>query len=108
MLYFGSDAPFDRPGPLLAFQAAVLRGDPKRHAGPDHAEQRLRLADALRAHVEAPHRAAGWSFRLGRLLPGWGADLVVLSQDPRLVPTEAWHRVRVRGTWVAGSNHLAK
>ena len=108
VLYFGSDAPFDRPGPLLALQAAVLRGDPKRHAAPDHAEQRLRLAEALRAHTEAPHRAAAWPVRLGRLAPGWGADLVALSHDPRAVPVESWAGVRVRGTWVAGSNHVAK
>ena len=31
-----------------------MRGDPKRHAGPDHAGQKLRLAEALRAHAETP------------------------------------------------------
>jgi len=107
-LYFGSDAPFDRPGPLLALQAAVVRRDPARHPGAFHGEQRLRLSEALRAHVEAPHAAAGWTERLGRLEPGWGADLAVLSHDLRSIPPEEWHRVRVAGTWVAGSNQLAK
>jgi predicted amidohydrolase YtcJ len=86
----------------------VLRGDPKRHAGPDHAGQKLRLAEALRAHTETPHRAAGWPFRLGRLAAGWGADLVALSGDPRALPPAEWTRLRVRGTWVAGSNHPSK
>jgi len=108
VLYFGSDAPFDRPGPLLALQAAVLRGDPTRHDAPDYPEQRLRLAEALRAHTEAPHAAAAWPARLGRLLPGWGADLTLLSHDLRSAPPEAWTKIRVRGTWVAGSNHLQK
>ncbi len=107
-LYFGSDAPFDRPGPLLTLQAAVLRRDPARHPEPCHAEQCLRLAEALRAHVEAPHAAAGWTKRLGRLEPGWGADLVALSHDLRSIPPEEWHRVRVAGSWVAGSSHVPK
>lgn len=108
MLYFGSDAPYDRPGPLLGLQAALLRRDPPRHAEPYHAEQRLRLAEALRAHVEAPHIAAGWKVPLGRLEPGWGADLVHLSRDLRAVPPAEWHRVRILGSWVAGSNQIPK
>ncbi|HEY6572835.1 MAG TPA: amidohydrolase family protein, partial [Candidatus Eisenbacteria bacterium] len=107
-LYFGSDAPFDRPGPLLTLQAALLRRDPARQPEPYHGEQRLRLAESLRAHVEAPHAAAGWTERLGRLEPGWGADLAVLSHDLRSLPPSEWHRVRVAGTWVAGSNQIAK
>ncbi|HEU4725075.1 MAG TPA: amidohydrolase [Candidatus Eisenbacteria bacterium] len=107
-LYFGSDAPYDRPGPVLGLQAAVLRRDP---AGPPdayHGEQRLRLAEALRAHVESPHAAAGWNVRLGRLEPGWGADLVHLSHDLRALPPEEWRRARVLGSWVAGSNQIPK
>ncbi len=107
-LYFGSDAPFDRPGPLLALQAAVLRRDPARHTDAYHAEQRLRLGEALRAHVETPHASAGWPVRLGRLEAGWGADLAVLDHDLRSIPPEAWHRLRVAGTWVAGSNQIPK
>jgi predicted amidohydrolase YtcJ len=101
-LYFGSDAPFDRPSPLLGLQAAVLRRDPARHPTPDQPAQRLRLAEALRAHVEWPHAAAGWTPRLGRLEPGWGADLVSLSADLREAPPEEWPRLRVTGTWVGG------
>jgi predicted amidohydrolase YtcJ len=107
-LYFGSDAPFDKAGPIAGLAAAVLRREPAKHADPYHPEQRLRLAEALRAHVEAPHAAAGWSPRLGRLLPGWGADLVALSHDPRDLPAEEWSRIRVRESWVAGSNRLRK
>jgi predicted amidohydrolase YtcJ len=102
ILYFGSDAPFDRPSPLLGLQAAVLRRDPSRHPVPDQPAQRLRLAEALRAHVEWPHAAAGWTPRLGRLEPGWGADLVSLAADLRETPPEEWPRLRVTGSWVAG------
>jgi len=101
-LYFGSDAPFDLPSPLLGLQAAVLRRDPSRHPAPDQPAQRLRLAEALRAHVESPHGAAGWTPRLGRLEPGWGADLVSLSADLREVDPEGWTRLRITGSWVSG------
>jgi len=100
---FGSDAPFDRPGPLLAIQAALLRrGGREPEEAAFHPEQRLTLAQALRAHVEEPHRAAGWGVRLGRIDVGYGADLAVFDQDLLAVPTASLHKVRVRGVWVAG------
>ncbi len=103
-LLFGSDAPFDRAGPLLALQAAVLR---RRGEEPEseafHLEQRLELAKALRAHLEEPNRAAGWSTPLGRIEPGWGADLVVFDRDLLRVGAPELHRARVKGVWVAGS-----
>ena len=100
---FGSDAPFDRAGPLLAISAALLRrerGEPL--AGAFHSEQRLRLAPAIRAHAETPHLAAGWGTPLGRLAPGFGADLVVFDHDLGELEPEAWGRVRARAVWVAG------
>ena len=103
-LLFGSDAPFDRPGPLLALQAALLRrggGEPR--DGAFHPEQRLTLASALRAHLETPHRAAGWRAPLGRIQPGWGADLVRFDQDLLETDPERLHRVAVRAVWVAGA-----
>jgi len=100
-LMFGSDAPFDRAGPLRALQAAVLRGDGA-DARPFHPEQRLTLAQALQAHLEEPHRAAGWA-RLGRLSPGWGADLVHFDQNLLESPPDEWHRGQVLGTWIEGA-----
>jgi predicted amidohydrolase YtcJ len=102
-LVFGSDAPFDRAGPLLGLQAALLRregGEPPAEAF--HPEQRLRLARALRAHLEEGHRAAGWPLPLGRLAPGFAADLVHFDHDLRETAVEQWHRVRVVRTWVGG------
>lgn len=102
-LLLGSDAPFDRAGPLLAIQAALLRregSDPPEAAF--HPEQALRLGQALRAHLEEPHLAAGWPLRLGRLAAGYGADLAHFDHDLRRTPLEEWHRARVERTWVAG------
>lgn len=108
-LIFGSDAPFDQAGPLLALEAARLR---RRCAEPDsetfHPEQRLSLARALRAHAEEPHRAAGWGVPLGRIQPGWGADLVVFDQDLFRVAPGDFHWARVTGVWVDGSHAYGK
>ena len=101
---FGSDAPFDAAGPLLALQAAMLRrrGDEPSEAA-FHAEQRLTLSQALRAHVEEPHRSAGWGIPLGRIEPGYGADLVHFDQDLLRVPPEELHKARILGVWVEGA-----
>lgn len=102
-LLFGSDAPFDRAGPLLALQAALLRreGEEPQEAT-FHPEQRLKLTRALKAHLEEGHRAAGWPMPLGRIAPGYGADLVHFDRDLRETAVDEWHRVRVLRTWVAG------
>ena len=102
-LVFGSDAPFDLAGPLLALQAALLRrrGDESDSAA-YHTEQRIGLAAALRAHLEEPHRAAGWPVPLGRLSPGFGADLAQFDQNLLASPVDRWHQIKVRGVWVGG------
>ncbi len=102
-LLFGSDAPFDRAGPLLALSASLLRREG--NEPPDrafHPEQRLRLAQGLKAHLETPHLAAGWKTPLGRLAPGFGADLVVFSHDLTELDPSEWAKVRARAVWVAG------
>ncbi|HYJ32302.1 MAG TPA: amidohydrolase [Candidatus Binatia bacterium] len=102
-LLFGSDAPFDRAGPLLAIQAALSRREAgEADAMSYHPEQRLRLTQALRAHLESSHLAAGWATPLGRIEAGYGADLVRFDQDLWSVPTDSWHQARVTGVWVGG------
>lgn len=102
-LIFGSDAPFDRAGPLLAVQAALLRreaGEPATETF--HPEQTLSLKRALRAHLEDPHLAAGWPVPLGKISAGFGADLVHFSHDLLQTPTGEWARARVKAVWVGG------
>jgi hypothetical protein len=103
-LLFGSDAPFDRPGPLFALQAALLRrGGDEPDTEAFHPEQRIGLAQALRAHLEEPNRVAGWATPLGRIEPGWGADLVQFDQDLLRIGHENLHHSEVRGVWVGGT-----
>lgn len=56
----------------------------------------LPLAEALRMASTAPAEAIGVGNRLGKLLPGYRADIVAI--DPAAV--------RVLGTWVAGNGGL--
>jgi predicted amidohydrolase YtcJ len=102
-LIFGSDAPFDRAGPLLAIQAALLRREAGEPPGETfHPEQRVTLRRALRAHLEDPHLAAGWAVRLGKIFEGFGADLVHFSHDLHQTPCGEWARARVLAVWVGG------
>ena len=110
-LLFGSDAPFDRAGPVAGLHAAIHRlGPGERVAHTFHPEQRLTLAQALRAHCESPHRAGEWDAPLGRIAAGYGADLVAFDHDLRGLLREGSGMTapaldaaaRPRATWVAG------
>ncbi len=106
-LAFGSDAPVESPNPFWGLHAAVTRQRPDGSPGPQgwYPEQRLTLDQALRGFTTGAAYAAGWEDRLGRLAPGYYADLLVLDQDPFACPAEALYTLRpqmvmVGGEWV--------
>jgi predicted amidohydrolase YtcJ len=76
----GSDAPIEELDPLAGIRAGVLRTIDERPAW--HPEQALTVARALEATCVAPAWLCGDERRRGKLLPGYLADLVVLSADP--------------------------
>jgi predicted amidohydrolase YtcJ len=76
----GSDAPIEELDPLAGIRAGVLRTIDDRPAW--HPEQALTVEQALEATCFAPAWLAGDERRRGKLLPGYLADLVVLSTDP--------------------------
>jgi predicted amidohydrolase YtcJ len=76
----GSDAPIEELDPLFGLRCGVLRTQDEREAW--HPEQALTLEQALHATCVAPAWLCGDERRRGRLLPGFLADLVVLSTDP--------------------------
>jgi hypothetical protein len=109
VLAFGSDAPVESPNPFLGLHAAVTRRRLDGTPGPDgwHPQQRLSVEQALRGFTTGPAYAAGMEDRLGRLKPGYLADLLVLDTDLyRCAPDELAeiHPVRtmVGGNWVWG------
>jgi hypothetical protein len=112
---FGSDAPFDRAGPVHTLYAALHRRAPWERPGQGyHPEQRVSVSQALRAHCETPHRAGGWGVPLGRIAPGYGADLAAFGHDlaallrgRESVTAEAFDAAALpRATWLAGEVSL--
>ncbi|MCU0520204.1 MAG: amidohydrolase [Anaerolineae bacterium] len=108
-LAFGSDAPIEVFDPFLGLYAAVARrSETDGSPGPEgwYPEQRLTLRHALEAYTIGAAYAAGLEDRLGRLLPGYHADLVVLDHNIFTLPPEALlethvSRVMVGGVWQA-------
>ncbi len=106
-LAFGSDAPVESPNPFLGIYAAVTRrlpGEPQ--TAPDwYLEQSLTRLEAIRAYTLGAAYAAGKEDRLGRLAPGFLADLVVLDRDPfacelEQIPEIASVATMLGGKWV--------
>jgi predicted amidohydrolase YtcJ len=76
----GSDAPIEELEPLAGIRAGVERTIDDRPAW--HPEQTLGIEQALEATCVTPSWLSGDERRRGKLLPGYLADLVVLSTDP--------------------------
>jgi predicted amidohydrolase YtcJ len=96
----GSDAPVEELDPLAGLRAGVLRTLDARP--PWHPEQALTVQQALEATTVAPAWLTGDERRRGKLLPGYLADLVVLSRDPLECDPEALAEVEVVATMLGG------
>jgi predicted amidohydrolase YtcJ len=103
-LAFGSDAPVEQPDPRAGLYAAVRRvtwaGDWQ--GGEWFPEHALTPAEALSAYTEGPAAAAGESGRLGRLGPGYAADLTVWDRDPLAASPDELLDMRCMATMVDG------
>jgi len=103
-LVFGSDAPVESPNPFLGVHAAVTRrrrdGEPGVQGW--HPEQRLTVQQTLEAYTLTPAAISGMGNRLGKIAPGYLADLVVLDQDPFTCQPEDLNRIKPVKTMVAG------
>jgi hypothetical protein len=103
-LAFGSDAPVESPNPFWGLHAAVTRQCPDGSPGPQgwYPEQRLSLEQALQGYTAGPAYAAGCEDRLGRLAPGFLADLIVLERDPFACPPGELHTLSPSATMIGG------
>jgi predicted amidohydrolase YtcJ len=104
ILAFGSDAPVESPNPFWGLHASVTRRRSDGSPGPQgwHPEQRLSVAQSLRAYTLGAAYAAGWEHRLGKLAPGYLADLLVLEDDPFDCQPERLREIRPLATMVGG------
>ena len=91
--------PYDYIGPLRGIHAAVTRQRADGSPGADgwNPAARLTVDEALRAYTLGAAYAAGMEDRLGRLAPGYLADLVVLDRDLYAIPPAEILDVQVVG-----------
>ncbi len=103
-LAFGSDAPVESPNPFLGLHAAVTRRRSDGAPGPEgwYPEQKLTLHEALAAYTRGAAYAANAEDRLGKLAPGYLADLIVLEQDPFICPPDDLLTMQSSATMVGG------
>ena len=105
---FGSDAPIEPIEPLPNIQAAVTRRRPDGSPGPEGwrsgpgGRNRLTVDEAVRGFTLGPAYAAGMEDCLGRLVPGYLADLVVLGADIYSIDPMQIGETPVLGTLVGG------
>ncbi len=101
---FGTDSPVEPFEPLKSIYAAVTRRRPDGSPGPDgwYPELRLTMDETLRGYTLGPAYAASMENRLGKLAPGYLADLVVLDRNLYTVPHDEILETRVLGTMVDG------
>lgn len=104
VLSFGSDAPVEHFDPLWGIHAAVTRRRRDGTPGPDgwYPELRLTMAEALEGYTVGPAYAAGVEDHLGRLAPGYLADLVVLDRDLPTVSGDEILQTKILATMVGG------
>jgi predicted amidohydrolase YtcJ len=93
-LCFGSDAPIEPLDPLAGAQAAVTRDWPVGEA--------LTVERALDGFWSGAAYARRAERRLGRLLPGYAADLAVLERDPVTCPPDEIADIAVVATMAGG------
>jgi predicted amidohydrolase YtcJ len=101
---FGSDCPYDYIGVFRGIYAAVTRQRPDGSPGPDGwtPSARVTVDESLRAYTIGAAYAAGMDDRLGRLAPGYLADLVVIDRDPYAISPGELLEVQVVATMVDG------
>ena len=100
-LTFGSDVPIEPLDPISGIAAAVNRtaSDVKK---PFYPEQRISVAEATTGFTSTPPGIVGRAFEIGRLLPGYKADFIVLSKNIyKTAPTKI-KDIKVIGTYFDG------
>jgi predicted amidohydrolase YtcJ len=112
-LAFGSDAPVEAINPFWGIHAAVTRrrldGSPNPEGWRSENNGCLTVDEAVHAYTIGPSVAAGQEKKLGKLEPGYLADLLVLNQDiytiePMAIAETKPISVMIGGEWVVGGS----
>lgn len=103
VLAFGTDWPVEPLNPLLGIYAAITRQDTSGYPLQGwYPEQRLRVAEAILAYTTGSAYAVEREDWLGRLLPGYVADFIILDRDIFSIPSSEILKTRVEMTFVNG------
>ncbi len=95
-----SDYTASPPAPMLWLYSMTTRRDPSGHVW--GAAQRITLPEAMRSATLDGAHASFEEHDKGSIEPGKLADLVVLQQDPFVVPPEHWLDIKVERTMLGG------
>jgi len=100
--------PVDSASPFIGIHAAVTRKPLGCAANtlswvPD---QRINLQEAFNAYSVWPAQAIGLGSKLGKLLPGYLADLIVLDVDPFHLDISELSEIKPSGVMVNGEWHF--
>lgn len=107
-LAFGSDVPVEPADPWLGLKVAVTREDARAEPpGGWLPEQRLTLAEALRAYTQGAAYAGFAEKQFGNLATGQRADFLLLDQDIELARPADIANVRVVEVWIGGKRAVA-
>ncbi|WOI53865.1 amidohydrolase [Parvularcula sp. LCG005] len=99
----GSDAPVEQGEPAIELHAATRRFALNGYEGPDwHPEEALTEQQALAIFTTKAAYAVFREDELGRLAPGYRADITVLTADPF---RSSWEKVDALMTFVDGERH---
>ena len=103
VLAFGSDWDVATPDPVVGIAAAVTRQtDDGKNPGGWVPEQKITLAEALRAYTWGNAYAVFQEKKRGTLAPGMYGDVVVLDRNLFAIPADSLSRAKVRATVVGG------
>lgn len=101
VLAFGTDYPVEPITPFRGIYAAVTRTD-ETGKTTYHPEQKLTIKQTLDAYTVGAAYAEFAEERLGKLVPGYLADFVVLDRDITRIPSEQILETKVLRTVVGG------
>lgn len=103
ILAFGTDWPVEPLNPFLGIYAAVTRQDTSGYPPQGwYSEQRLSVAEAILAYTTGSAYAVEREDWLGRLLPGYAADFIVVDRDIFSIPPAEIRKTRIEMTVVNG------
>jgi predicted amidohydrolase YtcJ len=99
----GSDFPVEFANPFFGLHAAVTRQDQDNQPpGGWLPDEKLDRDETLSLFTEWAAWAAHQEDVIGKLLPGYAADFILVRDDYFQVPAEDIWKNQVLGTWVAG------